>query len=215
MRKSRPLGLLLAAALGSMSLTLAAGSAAGVTAVTATRTGSPSAMINSVARALLVAIDAHRDEYRTNSAALDKLVRDLLLPHLDGPLAAELVLGRRWTTATPAQRARFTDTFIRSMVRNSTTLPNYWTSVSVACRFFLYHGDLTADDAQVDTVVLSRSSDRTNVRYSLRNTKQGWKVYDMTFDGVSYVESFRDDFREEIEQKGLDQLISRLESEQR
>jgi ABC-type transporter MlaC component len=40
-------------------------------------------------------------------------------------------------------------------------------------------------------------------------------VYDLTFDGVSCVKSFRDDFREEIEQKGLDQLISRRESEQR
>jgi hypothetical protein len=51
MRKTRHLGSLLAAAILTMSLTLAAGSAAGATAVTATRVGSPSAMIKSVARA--------------------------------------------------------------------------------------------------------------------------------------------------------------------
>jgi phospholipid transport system substrate-binding protein len=111
------------------------------------------------------------------------------------------------------QRERFTDTFIRSMVRNyASQLLDFSLN---RLQVFPYRGDLTATDAQVETVVRSRAGDRTNVRYSLRNTKQGWKVYDMTFDGVSYVESFRDDFREEIEQKGLDQLISRLESEQR
>lgn len=212
MRKSGLMESLLAAIIGTLSLTLAAGTSAGAVAVTATRVGSPSALINSVARTLLVAIDARRDEYQRDPVALDTRVRDLLLPHLDGPLAAELVLGRHWTTATPAQRERFTDTFIRSMVRNyASQLLDFSLS---RLQVFPYRGDLTAHDAQVETVVLSRANDRTSVKYSLRNTKQGWKVYDMTFDGVSYVESFRNDFREEIEQKGLDQLISRLESEQ-
>ncbi|HBZ71239.1 MAG TPA: hypothetical protein DEP35_16525 [Deltaproteobacteria bacterium] len=51
------------------------------------------------------------------------------------------------------------------------------------------------------------------VDYSVRRTNLGWKVWDVAIEGVSYVLSFRDDFNTEIEQKGLDHLISRLEAE--
>ena len=33
----------------------------------------------------------------------------------------------------------------------------------------------------------------------------------MVIDGISYVKSFHDDYGEEIDQKGLDEVISRME----
>jgi phospholipid transport system substrate-binding protein len=54
---------------------------------------------------------------------------------------------------------------------------------------------------------------RVPVNYSLRKTPQGWKAYDVTIEGVSYVKSFRTDFASEIQQKGLDAVIERLESQ--
>ena len=49
------------------------------------------------------------------------------------------------------------------------------------------------------------------VSYGLRKTPQGWKVWDVVIEGISYVKSFREDFGLEIDQKGLDTLLSRLE----
>ena len=34
----------------------------------------------------------------------------------------------------------------------------------------------------------------------------------MIIEGISYVKSFRDDFSSEIDQKGLDEVIARLEA---
>ena len=48
--------------------------------------------------------------------------------------------------------------------------------------------------------------------YSLRRTDQGWKAWDVVIEGISYVKSFRDDFSTEIDQKGLDEVIARLEA---
>jgi phospholipid transport system substrate-binding protein len=50
----------------------------------------------------------------------------------------------------------------------------------------------------VNTVVHRRNGDQVRVDYSLQRTRYGWKVYDVTIAGVSYLLSFRDDFREEI-----------------
>jgi phospholipid transport system substrate-binding protein len=51
------------------------------------------------------------------------------------------------------------------------------------------------------------------VNYSLRATPEGWKAWDVTIEGVSYVKNFRTDFGAEIEAKGLDAVIQRLESQ--
>jgi phospholipid transport system substrate-binding protein len=48
----------------------------------------------------------------------------------------------------------------------------------------------------------------------MRKTDAGWKAYDVTIEGISYVKSFRTDFGSEIEQKGLDAVIQRLETQQ-
>src|ERR1019366_3634290 len=50
------------------------------------------------------------------------------------------------------------------------------------------------------------------VNYSLRRTDQGWKAWDVIIEGISYVKSFRDDFGSEIDDKGLDEVIARLEA---
>ena len=44
----------------------------------------------------------------------------------------------------------------------------------------------------------------------MRQTAEGWKIFDVTVDGVSYVRIYRDDTDEEITQKGLDASITRL-----
>jgi phospholipid transport system substrate-binding protein len=188
-----------------------AGLAGGATSGPATDTGSPSALITSVAHALLTPIDAHREEYRNDPAKLQKLLDDVLLPDLDTRFAARLVLGPYWRSATKAQRDQFTDGFYHSLLHNyaSQIVDFSLNRLTV----MPYRGSPTAHYASVDTVVVQSDGDRTKVRYSLRHTKAGWKVYDLTFGGVSYLQSFHDDFREEIEQKGLDELIARLQRE--
>ena len=49
--------------------------------------------------------------------------------------------------------------------------------------------------------------------YSLRKDAAGaWKVWDVVIEGISYVKSFREDFGLEVDQKGLDALLQRLEA---
>jgi len=76
-----------------------------------------------------------------------------------------------------------------------------------------YRGSRTASYATVDTLVRRRDNELVHIDYSLRRTPEGWKVYDVAIEGISYLSSFRQDFAEEIEQKGLDELTSRLERE--
>jgi phospholipid transport system substrate-binding protein len=76
-----------------------------------------------------------------------------------------------------------------------------------------FQGKEGENSVTVKSEVRRDNGSRVPVNYSLRKTPQGWKAYDVTIEGVSYLKSFRTDFGTEIQQKGLDALIERLEKQ--
>ena len=76
-----------------------------------------------------------------------------------------------------------------------------------------FRGDLSAGQAVVRTEVKRSNGQRVPVNYSLHATPQGWKAWDVTIEGISYVRNFRNDVGAEVDQAGLDSVIKRLESE--
>jgi len=66
--------------------------------------------------------------------------------------------------------------------------------------------------ATVRTEVKRSSGEKIPVNFSLRKTDGAWKAWDVVIEGISYVKSFRTDFGAEIQAKGLDEVINRLET---
>jgi phospholipid transport system substrate-binding protein len=171
----------------------------------------PAQLISSVADAMLKALDTNRAEYRKDPSKIDQLVDAVMLPHFDTQYAARLVLGRHWTSASADQRQRFIDAFYHSMLRNYGNALVDFTPERL--RVLPYQGKADAPNATVRTQVRKDDGTSVAVNYSLRRTNEGWKVWDVVIEGVSYVKSFRDDFGSEIERSGLDVVIQRLESQ--
>ena len=76
-----------------------------------------------------------------------------------------------------------------------------------------FKGDPAATTATVRTEVKRSNGTPVPVNYSLRKTPEGWKAWDVTIEGISYVKNFRTDFGAEIDQKGIDAVIQRLETQ--
>jgi phospholipid transport system substrate-binding protein len=174
---------------------------------------SPQQLVENSAKRMLQELDANRAMYKADPTKLDALVGNVLLPNFDTEYAARLVLGQSWRTATPEQRKRFVDAFYHSLLRNyGAALVDF-----TADRFVVlpYKGDSADTNATVRTEVKRASGDKVPVNFSLRKTPEGWKAWDVVIEGISYVKSFRTDFASEIQQKGLDDVISRLEKEGR
>jgi phospholipid transport system substrate-binding protein len=174
-------------------------------------TSGPSQLIESAANIMLTEISVRRAEFRKDPTGLYKLVDDVLLPHFDVNHAARLVLGRHWTNATPQQRQRFVDAFYRSMLNNYGDALVDFTGDRI--KVLPYKGDPAAKTASVRTTVKRSNGQIVPVNYSLRLTEQGWKAWDVVIEGISYVRSFREDFGAEIDQKGIDAVIQRLEAQ--
>jgi len=159
---------------------------------------------------MLKDLDAHRADYKKDPGKVHQLVDKILLPHFDTEYSARLVLGRHWNTASADQRTRFINAFYKSLLSNYGDALVDFTADRL--KVFPYTGDANAQYATVRTQVRKDDGTQVSVNYGLHKTDQGWKAWDVIIEGISYVKSFRDDFGAEIDQKGLDEVIGRLEA---
>jgi phospholipid transport system substrate-binding protein len=214
--KKFPVVAAAAAMLASTLLASAIAGAAYAADTPAVPTASPSTLgpqelVENSAKRMLQELDANRAMYAHDPAKVDALVANVLLPNFDTEYSARLVLGQNWRTATPYQRKRFVDAFYHSLLRNyGAALVDF-----TADRFVVlpYKGDPSDTMATVRTEVKKSSGEKVPVNFSLRKTDGVWKAWDVVIEGISYVKSFRTDFGAEIQQKGLDEVINRMETQ--
>jgi phospholipid transport system substrate-binding protein len=169
----------------------------------------PSKLVEDVANGMLKDLDADRETYRKDPAKMSALVEKRLLPVFDTQYAAQLVLGKHWRTATPEQRERFVQAFYHSLLKNYGSALAEFTSDRL--KIFPTQTDPNSKNATVRTEVKRSNGERVPVNYTLHKTPEGWKAWDVVIEGISYVKSFREDFGAEIDQKGLDAVIDRIE----
>jgi phospholipid transport system substrate-binding protein len=172
----------------------------------------PDQVVSETAETLAKRIDGQQARLAANPADLCKLVDEVFLPVFDTDYAGRLVLGKHWRTATAEQRQRFIDTFYDFLLR------------SYARYVLRFERDkvkiLPASSAAPDpknTVVKSvmQLDDGTSlpVNYSLHQTKDGWRAFDVRIEGISYVQNYRNQFNAEIKAKGIDAVIARLQAD--
>ena len=169
----------------------------------------PSDVVQTAAQGMLRELDANRAMYRQDPSKLSALVDKWLLPHFDVETSARAVLGVHWRTATPDQRKRFVDAFYHSLLTNYGAALSDFTADKL--KIYPANVDPGSDRATVRTDVKSSNGDRTAVNYVMRKTPDGWKAVDVNIDGISYVKSYHDDFDAQIDQQGMDAVITRLE----
>lgn len=168
----------------------------------------PQEVMSDLSTRLFAGLDKESAKTRRNADKIRPLIDALLAPHFDMEYAARLVLGNHWRGATPEQRQAFGVVLYQRLLRTYAGAVAEWTPD----RFKLL--PLRADPAALQVTVHTLVSDSRNavvpVDFRMRQTAEGWKIFDVTVDGVSYVRIYRDDTDEEITQKGLDASIARL-----
>jgi phospholipid transport system substrate-binding protein len=169
----------------------------------------PSEVVETAARAMLQGLEANRAAYRKDPSKVGELVEKYLLPSFDIQYSARLVLGKHWRDATPEQRERFATAFYHTLVDNYGSALAEFTSDRL--KVFPTKVEADADRATVRTEVTRDNGDHVPVNYSLRKSDDGWKAWDVTIEGISYVKSFREDYGAAIDQQGLDAVIERIE----
>lgn len=171
---------------------------------------SPNAAIEEAAALLDQAMEGRRDELREDKAALYELIDDILLPRFDRRYAAQLVLARHWRTASEEQREGFINAFYNEMMRiyAEAVLDFNLDRLKV----LPFRGDETKKRVTVKTTMELDDGTIVPVNYGMVSRESGWKMFDVTIEGISYIRNFKAELNTEIQVEGLDGVIARLEA---
>lgn len=186
-------------------LTLALSLIAGVAQA---QVSEPEALVRETTDKVLQALEQNKEQLKNDPQAVQALVGDLVLPHFDFELMSRLVLARGWREATPEQQRRFVNEFRQLLIRTYGTSLSQYSDQKV--EYLPSQPDPDPKRATVRTQIRQSDGPPVPVVYQLRETKAGWKVFDVVIEGVSLVQNYRTSFAAEIRQNGLDALIDRI-----
>jgi phospholipid transport system substrate-binding protein len=174
----------------------------------------PNTLLETASRQMISAINTNHEKIKTDPTVVNGLVEEILMPHIDFISASKWVLGKHWRRASKEQKLEFIRQFRTLLLRfYSTALSEYLTANTVTEDMFVFlplRGDTATKQVTVNSEIHATSGSIIPVKYSMHLTKKGWKVYDVSIEGVSMVTTYRTSFASEIKQKGLDGLIASL-----
>lgn len=169
----------------------------------------PEAVVRDVAGKLQNALAENEDRYREDPALLEDLVRRDLLPALDVTYSARLILGRAGRGASPEQVQAFAETMSEVLIdRYATGMLEYRNREQV--EVLPLRGDLNERATRVRTRVRTLNGTQIPVDYVFRKTDDGWKVFDVIVEGISYVTTYRNQIMPQVVESGIDAVTERL-----
>ncbi len=147
-----------------------------------------------------------------NMTKLNALVDAKVMPHVNFRRITASAVGPGWTKATPEQHKQLQEEFKILLLRTYAGALSQITDQTITVK------PLRASPEDTEIVV------RTEVRgkgepiqldYRLEKTPgvgAGWKIYNLNVMGVWLMETFRSQFAQEINAKGVDGLIATLKA---
>jgi phospholipid transport system substrate-binding protein len=177
--------------------------------VVAAEAEAPDQLVHKVSDHILPLIKANRDEYVRDPRKLYAMVNREVLPYFDFRVMAKSVLGRHWRDATEEQRERFVQEFRDLLVRTYATALLKYTNQEVR----ILPVRASPDDKTVlvrTEIMQGGGAPNISMHYSFYRSDDGWKVYDVSIEGVSLVTNYRSTYAEKVRAQGLDALIASL-----
>jgi len=162
-------------------------------------------------------LNDNRAKLSNNPAEVQKVIEQILLPHIDIVTSAKWVLGKHWRTASKEQKLNFTRQFRNLLLRfYSTALAEYLADNKGEkldpgmIKFKPLRAGADDTDITVRSDVIPTKGEPIPVNYHMHMTAKGWKVYDVSVEGISVITTYRTSFGTEISANGLDGLIASL-----
>ncbi len=168
----------------------------------------PDAMVQQVTEDVLAVVRQDKDIQSGNTRKAIELAETKVSPYFNFQRMTALAVGREWSKATPEQKKRLTEEFKALLVRTySNALISYKNQKVVYKPSKMAAGDT---EVVVKTEVVQPGNKPIQLDYALDKQGGSWKVYDVIVAGVSLVTNYRDTFKQEMSNNGIDGLITMI-----
>ena len=175
----------------------------------------PDTLLRETIEQLLDELRSNRPKYEADKCHLYSLVNDLVLPQFAVDKTVRLILGKHFKAASPEMRSRFTDAFMKMMIRTYATAMFEYTEQGLVPP----PPEILELNESAVTVLLRQRVPVAGqapvlVDYVMWRSKDDhWRILDIRIDHVSLVMAYRLQYDPMIKAKGLEALIHRLETQ--
>ncbi|HEX2082095.1 MAG TPA: ABC transporter substrate-binding protein [Xanthomonadaceae bacterium] len=179
----------------------------------ATQQGSPSKLVLDNSTRILRTLESRRAEFTADRGKLRQFVSGEFNTMFDRDYAARQVLGRHGRGASDADVKAFADALADNlMARYGSSLLDFNTQLKVRVKSetALPRGL----GVKVSSELIRSGGEPIPVDYLLRKTGTSWKVFDVMVEGVSFVQTFRQQFDAELQRKSIQQVANELRNGQ-
>ena len=139
---------------------------------------------------------------------ISQLVDTTLMPHVNFERMTALSVGRAWRDATPEQKKQLMTEFRILLLR---TYSNAFTAVrDQSVNMKPYRGNASDTEVIVRSEIVQARGEPIQLDYRLEKADKAWRIYDVNVLGVWLVQTYRNQFAQEISAGGIDGLIKSL-----
>lgn len=171
----------------------------------------PVEIVRETSNELFGQIELSREHFEENPDALEGLVRELMLPRIDVIYSGRLVLGRAARGIERGKVVDFANALSNLLIeRYATGLLDFRTRGQI--EVLPLEGDNSERMTKVRTRVTLNNGKTAPVDYVFRKTDEGWLIFDVIVEGISYVATFRNQIGEQIRQSGFEATLERIQS---
>ncbi|WP_250207790.1 ABC transporter substrate-binding protein [Curvibacter sp. CHRR-16] len=170
----------------------------------------PDALIKRVSNEVLDTLKSDKSLRNGDLSKIIALVDNRIMPHVNFARMTASAVGPAWRQATPEQQKRLQDEFKTLLVRTYAGALSQVSDQTIAMK------PLRANPDDKEIVVRSEikgRGDPIQLDYRMEKTPgqgAGWKIYNINVLGVWLVDTYRSQFAQQINAKGIDGLIDIL-----
>ena len=167
----------------------------------------PDALVKRISSDVLASVKADPAIQAGDVNRIVALVDSKILPSVNFTRMTSSAVGRFWRQATPEQQKQLQDEFKILLVRTYSGALGEVKDQTVTFK------PMRSKPEDTEVVVRSEvrgKGDPIQLDYRMEKTASGWKIYDINVLGVWLVETYRTQFAQEINAKGIDGLIASL-----
>jgi phospholipid transport system substrate-binding protein len=174
----------------------------------AQNTNTPDGLVKFVVEDVMTVIKNDKAIQSGDLRKINALVDQKILPYSDFQKTTQLSMGKNWSKASSQQQALITQEFKTLLIRIYGGALAQIKDQKVQYKPFRAAADDT--DVVVKTMVIGKG-EPIQLDYRLEKTANGWKVYDINILGAWLVESYRNQFNDQVSKGGIDGLIQFLQ----
>lgn len=170
---------------------------------------SPVPMLEKAANQITSTLKNNRGSLKNNPQVIHQAVTRYLLPIVDVTGMSRSVLGRQaWNKATASERKLFVKEFTQLVIRTYSSPLAEYTDEKV--KFLPLRAPASGRFARVNSIIVRANGPDIPLNYSLVSKKGQWKIYDLSVEGVSLLQSFRSQFGQVLQHSSMADLIAQM-----